>query len=203
MIRSLISQNNVEGVHPSYYWYRRVANFTTISGFLAYWILQDVLTYNFFNITPIHFIRGIRRFTWWLDERGLQYYIYDAQIFSFVSCYKTRSTTAMLSALTSPFDDTIWTCLGIGFAMVVLILRIVWKKVISDSVYLVIGITVENSVLASNSINKSRLREKRHLSIGPYTIVAVWILLVGTILTNWYKTIFTMEMIVPTIYKSP
>ncbi|OXA37913.1 hypothetical protein Fcan01_27316 [Folsomia candida] len=97
-----------------------------------------------------------------------------------------------------------WACLGICFTTIVFVLTaVVHRKLISDSIYLVVGITIENSVLVSNSNYKAKIKGKKYRLAGLYMIIAVWTLLVGTILTNWYKTTFTMEMIVPTIYKSP
>lgn len=43
---------------------------------------------------------------------------------------------------------------------------------------------------------------KRYL-VALRAMMTIWTILVGIILTNWYKKCFTMEMMIPTRYESP
>ncbi|OXA41196.1 hypothetical protein Fcan01_23978 [Folsomia candida] len=189
----LFAQNKL---YQSHHRYRQLANLTSFNRFLSYWILEDLLTYDLSNFTPIYSIPPVYKINWRYSQTGSYYLVYDNEPFSFVSCYQTISNTAMLTSLSSPFDWASWRCLGISCGMVVLILTVVHRKVISDSIYLVVGITIENSVIASQSTYEIRTGKKKYHSVGLYTIIAVWTIFVGTVLTNWYKTCFTMEMIV-------
>ncbi|OXA39865.1 hypothetical protein Fcan01_25226 [Folsomia candida] len=182
--------------------YRRIAHLTDLNGFLAFWALQDVSAYKFRYNWPFHTIPPVKR----LGQRqanGATFILSEVRSYSFVSCYKTKSNFDILSALTSPLEGISWTLLASGFATVVIIMTALHTKVISDGVLLIIGISLENSVLLSRSIYEATFRREKHYLTGIYIIVAIWIVLVGSILTNWYKTWFTMEMIIPTIHQSP
>ncbi|OXA43017.1 Trypsin V-B [Folsomia candida] len=52
------------------------------------------------------------------------------------------------------------------------------------------------------SCYKERFPAKSNV-FGVRLLLWVWILMSGTVLTNWYKTSFTLEMIVPVMYASP
>lgn len=84
--------------------------------------------------------------------------------------------------------------MGISFVIVVLILTSVLKRYTSDGLFLVVGLVLENSGL---SMYDTRCRQNGYPNFGMGTLVALWTILIGTILVNWYKTCFTMEMIVP------
>ncbi|OXA47184.1 hypothetical protein Fcan01_18005 [Folsomia candida] len=204
-VRQLFGHADVGRIHHSTPEYRRLSNFTSFHGFLSFWILQDVIELNFTNYKPLHFIPPIQSLGP-SGSRGLNLVIYDVHTHSYVSCYQVNSNSDILSTLTSPFDGVSWTLLITCFVTVVLLLTAVLcncSAVSSDRVILMVGLTLESSVLASRAIYEAKFSQRKHESIGMYTIIAVWIILVGTILTNWYKSCFTIEMIVPRIYKSP
>lgn len=119
------------------------------------------------------------------------------------SCHKVKSVFDIALALSSPFDIVSWAYLGTSFAIVIVILTALHRKVVSDDVLILVGISLENSVLSSRTIYEAIIRTERHRMIGLYVIISIWTLLIGTILTNWYKTWFTMEMIIPMKYQSP
>ncbi|OXA49369.1 hypothetical protein Fcan01_15502 [Folsomia candida] len=181
---------------------RGVANLTNLIGFQAFWILQDVLVYDFTSVIPRYHVPRIKRLGTW-SFKGFSFLLYDVQKYSFVSCYKTRSKFDVGYALISPFDVASWTYALTFLIIMVLVLTVIHNKPVSDDVLLMVGISLENSVLLSRKIYEATFRCDKHYLIGLYTIVAIWIIFVGTILTNWYKTWFTMEMIIPTIYHSP
>ncbi|OXA41036.1 hypothetical protein Fcan01_24267 [Folsomia candida] len=205
-VRKLFGHTDIGPIQHSTLEYRRLANLTTFHGFLSFWVLQDMIEHNFSNCMPLHFITPIQGYG--LSAYGrFNFIIYDVHQHSYVSCYQVSSNSDILNALTSPLDGLSWTLLSTCFVTVVLILTGVFcastSTVSSDRIFLVVGLTLESSVLLSRSIYEARFLRSRHELIGLYSIISVWILLVGTILTNWYKSWFTMEMIVPRTYKSP
>lgn len=118
-----------------------------------------------------------------------------------MSCFGTKVKSAWLGALVSPFDYATWAYMGMCFTTVVLILTYMFTRYISDATFLTVGITLENSV--SFSTYETRFRQKAYPTYGICTVIAIWTIFVGTLLTNWYKSIFMMEMIVPTVHESP
>ncbi|OXA38670.1 hypothetical protein Fcan01_26561 [Folsomia candida] len=186
----------------SFHGFRKIVNLTTLNGFLSFLILQDMWALELANVTAQHRIPFIRRLAL-INRRGFTFTLYEYQSYSFVSCYNVKSSFDLVSALLSPFDTASWTWLAISFTTVVTIVTAFRTKFVSDGLYLMVGISLENSVLLSRAIYEARFGREKHYLLGLYTIVAVWILLVGTILANWYKTWFTMEMIIPTKFQSP
>ncbi|OXA46281.1 hypothetical protein Fcan01_19257 [Folsomia candida] len=182
--------------------YKKIADVTSFNGFLSLIVLQDVLIYDFQNLTPFHIFEKMYRMTG-RNHAGIGFLIYDNRKYSFVSCHGIRSSSEMLESLSSPFDVTSWICIGICFITVVLILTSMLGRFITDGMLLVVGISLENSVLDSISVYDAIHNRKGYPSFQTYFVTAIWTILAGTILTNWYKSVFTMEMIVPTIYKSP
>ncbi|OXA36751.1 hypothetical protein Fcan01_28489 [Folsomia candida] len=183
--------------------YRAIAGLTNFNGFLNFLLLEDVLVYDLRNITAHHFISPILRLgNSRGKEKGDGFVLHEVQSFSFVSCYNTRSNFDVALALTTPFDLTCCTLLAISFATVVTILTILRPKILSDGVLIAVGLSLENSVLSPYATEATFI-QKKHQSLGLYGIHALWMILIGTVLTNWYKTWFTMEMIIPTKYHSP
>ncbi|OXA46114.1 hypothetical protein Fcan01_19263 [Folsomia candida] len=192
-----------DNINLSHHGHHKIASLTTWNDFFEFVILQDVLKHDLRNFTRLHAMSPIGRIDEYDAINELTFLLHGVQSYSFVSCYKTRSNFYMVSALTSPFDKTSWRLLAASFYIVVLILTALHRKAISDWVFIVLGISVESSVLPSPRFYEAALRREERSLIGIYRIVAIWILMVGTILTNWYKTWFTMEMIIPTKYESP
>ncbi|OXA47279.1 hypothetical protein Fcan01_17630 [Folsomia candida] len=203
-IRKLYGRIDFKSMQLSRKGYHNVALLTNFNGFVAFGLLQDVLHYDYKSLSPHHLVPPIQRLprpsnTW----PRFSFVPYDVQKFSFVSCYKVRSTYSTLTALTSPFDWEIWLFLVICFISISIILTILRKRLSSDGMLLIIGISLENSVLSSLSIYDLK-KLSCNLDLPRIrAIIGIWTILVGTILTNWYKTYFTMEMIVPTKYESP
>ncbi|OXA43274.1 hypothetical protein Fcan01_21972 [Folsomia candida] len=190
-------------VHSSLYSrhaYQHIAEVTSFNQFLAILILQDVFTHGFSVKTPYHYLNHmlqLQRFR----SRGFGFVMFDVEKYSFVSCHGVGQNSGMLDSLSSPFDRTIWISMCVAFFAVVLIIIAVHGGYISDALLFVWGTSFENAV--SLSFLETRFRLKGYGILGIYTVVIVWSILVGTITTNWYKTLFTMEMIVPMVYKSP
>ncbi|OXA47186.1 hypothetical protein Fcan01_18007 [Folsomia candida] len=204
-VRELFGPINVGRIQHSPNGYRRLANLTTFHGFLSFWILQDLIENNFTDHKPLYFIAPINRIGL-VSHRVLNYVIYGVQSYSFVSCYEVSSNSDILNTLTSPLDGISWILLGTCFITVALLLTAVlsnYSTISSDRVILMVGLTLENAVLVSRNIYRAVFLKKRHESLGIYIIIAVWMILIGTILTNWYKSCFTIEMIIPKIYRSP
>ncbi|OXA41465.1 Parvalbumin beta [Folsomia candida] len=153
------------------------------------------------HVRPLYYFTPIIRLNNW-GPTGNIFFLYDVQAYSFVSCHQIRSNSNIVKPLSSPLDEWSWALPATYFISVVLILTLLWKQVNSDGIFLMIGISLENSVLSSSDY-QTKLKPTNSSLIGLNTIIGVWILLVGTILTNWYKSIFTMEIIVPTLYHSP
>ncbi|OXA42739.1 Leucine-rich repeat-containing protein 30 [Folsomia candida] len=197
--RTLYVLDHVDFTHLGY---QKLASVTTKNTFLAYLIFQDVLINGLKKSKTLHYISPIKRIRYY-TSRWFNFLYYDVKSYSFVSCYGIRSSFDLGSALTGPFDVSSWTILATSFIIVVIIFTSLRRNVISDGFFLVVGISLESSVLTLQTVYETTFRRKKHYLVGSYAIIAVWIVLMGTILTNWYKTWFTMEMIIPTKYKSP
>ncbi|OXA36901.1 hypothetical protein Fcan01_28331 [Folsomia candida] len=109
--------------------------------------------------------------------------------------------STLLEELASPFDADIWTCAAICFTTLIIVLTLRLRRYISDGFLVVIGLSLENS--ASLSVYENSFRRKGYSMLGINALVLAWSLLVGTVLTNWYKMLLTMEMIIPKVYQSP
>ncbi|OXA41999.1 hypothetical protein Fcan01_23312 [Folsomia candida] len=179
--------------------YKNLADATSFHQFLSFVILQDVLIYGFVGKMPYHYFRDMWRLSGF-PTGGYDFVIHDVKTYSFVSCYGVKLNSTMLDALSSPFDDTSWAYLGICFVTVALLLISILRRCSSNAILLVLGISLENSVSLSHF--ETKFRRKRYSMVGVHSLFAIWTILVGTVFTNWYKTLFTMEMIVPTVYKS-
>ncbi|OXA36898.1 hypothetical protein Fcan01_28338 [Folsomia candida] len=180
--------------------YKDLANAVSFHKFLSYVILQDVLIYGVVGKRPYHHFEHMWRLGMF-PTGGYGFVIHDIKTYSFVSCYGVRLNSTMLDALSSPFDNTSWAYMGISFITVVLVFSSILTRCSSNAILLVVGISLENSV--SLSAFEAKFRQKAYSMVGVNTLYAIWTIMVGTLLTNWYKTLFTMEMIVPTVYKSP
>ncbi|OXA48923.1 hypothetical protein Fcan01_16167 [Folsomia candida] len=200
ILSNVFGEIGISGMRGSRYGYQWLANLTSFHGFLSFVILQDTLVSGLVNLTPLHNIDPMQIMAFWRFA-GVSFVMNNVQKFSFVSCYGIKGNSLMLAALSTPFDVTIWACISICFSIVVLILTSLLRRHISDAMLLLIGISLENS--ASLSVYETRFRQKRYPISGVCTLVALWTIFIGTILTNWYKTWFTMDLIVPAGYKSP
>ncbi|OXA36974.1 hypothetical protein Fcan01_28257 [Folsomia candida] len=180
--------------------YKNLADAISFHKFLSFVILQDVLIYGFIGKRPYHIFEDMWRLSMF-PTGGYAFVIHDVKTYSFVSCFGARLNSTMLDALSSPFDNTSWAYMGISFITVVLVFTSILTRCSSNAILLVIGISLENSV--SLSAFEAKFRQKAYSMVGVNTLYAIWTIMVGTVFTNWYKTLFTMEMIIPTVYKSP
>ncbi|OXA48926.1 hypothetical protein Fcan01_16162 [Folsomia candida] len=122
--------------------------------------------------------------------------------YGFISCYMVKPDTFILSALSDPFDMETWISLCVGFTVFVAILTILPGQLGWAGMLFATGICLENSVLDGENLFRSRFPSKSDIQ-GVRILIAVWVVLTGTTLTNWYKTSFTMDMIVPVKYDPP
>lgn len=148
--------------------HREIARSTSMSDFVSFWILQDEIGHDLRNATSLYFIPRIKRFG---SEatRGFSFHLYDVKKYSFASCYNVKASFDMISALTNPLDGASWTFLGISFAMVITILTALRTRSISNGLYTILGISLENSVL-SRTIFEVKSPRGKHDLIGIYGI---------------------------------
>ncbi|OXA42519.1 hypothetical protein Fcan01_22890 [Folsomia candida] len=122
--------------------------------------------------------------------------------FSFVSCYKVKSDMFILSGLATPFDATSWISILFMVTVMALILTLLRRSSRSDGIYVMICLVLENSIPWNIKLFEERFPPKSRV-FGVRVLLGVWILTSGSCLTNWYKTSFTMDMIVPALYAPP
>ncbi|OXA39652.1 hypothetical protein Fcan01_25457 [Folsomia candida] len=163
----------------------------TLHDLIDFWIMQDI---------PLHYtFQGcfsIRRQTYsgFFGFPGDSFYLRKVHKYCFISCYKVWQDSSLLYALTSPFGNLAWICFITSFLAVTIFLSGSQKKFGSAGFRLAVGIMLESSVLYLLKFPK-----KYEISL----VVGIWIILAGTLLTNWYKTAFTIEMIVPITHGAP
>lgn len=177
---------------------------TTFDDFFDFWILEDVLKYRnksdrgeSYGIYALHQKQEV----YFINPLNHPNVIVQGEVtFSFLSCHNVHRYSSTLSALTSPFDNVTWIVILLTFTS----LTILGDQRGSNSNMLLLrglfsfGICVENSVL---SAYQSRLFGRQRYPTEKL-VTGLFAILIGSILTNWYKTCFTKEMIVPAIYTS-
>ncbi|OXA54415.1 hypothetical protein Fcan01_11884 [Folsomia candida] len=203
ILSNLIGQMDSHSVRYSRHANQRLAEVTSFQNFVNFLILQDVLSYGFVGKIPYHHLEQMFRYTFMhtFRSRGSVFVMYDIKKYSFVSCYGVKHNSTLLKELASPFDADIWTYAAIYFTTFIIIFTLMLRRDISDGFFVIVGLSLENSV--SLSVYENSFRKKRSSMFGINALVIIWSIFVGTVLTNWYKTLFTMEMIIPTVYKSP
>ncbi|OXA41055.1 hypothetical protein Fcan01_24341 [Folsomia candida] len=187
---------NLTAIQSDRHGYQQVAHLTTFNGFVKFWILQDVLKYNLGQFYTPHNIAPIQKLTSSIYTKGFIFVPYDIQKFSYASCYQVMSSNlgGTLSSLTTPFDKATWICLMISHFTAILLLTSISEKLDFNEAFLVIGVSLENSVLSTYRPGKCILSLRM--------VIAVWAIITATMLSNIYKTCFTMEMILPTTYRT-
>ncbi|OXA39721.1 hypothetical protein Fcan01_25468 [Folsomia candida] len=161
------------------------------SDLIDFWIMQNI---------PFHYTFqrcfSIRRQTYsgFFAFPGDSFYLRKVHKYFFISCYKVWQDSSLLYALTSPFGNLAWICFIVSFLVVTIVLSGSQKKFGSVGFRLAVGIMLESSVLYLLKFPK-----KYEISV----VVGIWIILAGTLLTSWYKTAFTIEMIVPITHRAP
>ncbi|OXA39661.1 hypothetical protein Fcan01_25464 [Folsomia candida] len=167
---------------------RRVQSFNDL---VAFWILQDVPLSNSFY--RCFFLRPQANNGFFAYD-GDSFKLHKVDNYYFISCYKVRQDSSLLNALSTPFGNSAWICFVTSFLAVTIFLSASQKKFGSAGFRLAVGIMLESSVLYLLKFPK-----KYEISL----VVGIWIVLAGTLLTNWYKTAFTIEMIVPITHGAP
>ncbi|OXA38663.1 hypothetical protein Fcan01_26537 [Folsomia candida] len=200
LLSGVFNKTDIWTMRNSRYAYQLITNLISFHGFFCFLILQDVLIYGLEDLTPFHYFDPMEKISMY-GLGGHDFVMYDVQKYSFVSCYGIRENFEMLGALSSPFDVASWACIIILFVLVVLILSIMLRRNMSDGMFLIIAISLETSI--SLSAYETKFRRNKYPMYGIRTLCLVWTIFVGTIFISWYKTWFTMEMIVPTVYESP
>lgn len=175
-----------------------IVKLTKLSELASFWSFQDASKYSNLNITPRHRTPAPQ------DNPDMEYTYVTGSVesFSFVSCYKVKSDLFILSGLTNPFHTITWLFNFFMLLIMVLILTLLPRTLRTDGAYVVICILLENSGLGNVKLFQERFPAKSNV-FGVRLLLWVWILMSGTVLTNWYKTSFTLEMIVPVMYASP
>ncbi|OXA39696.1 ATP-binding cassette sub-family A member 13 [Folsomia candida] len=197
-VRSLVNKFTLKSHRAMYHAIISVTNFHE---FRSFWLLQDILRND--NPYYIHFVPNLRKLTIFKATPYFSFILRDVQTFSFVSCYKVKPESFTgLASLISPFDLTGWIYFSASFILVTLILSLLPVKPSLYGFFFVIWITLENSGSENLTIFQARFHGRKHV-LGFYMVISLWIILIGTILTNWYKTSFTMELILPVEYRLP
>ncbi|OXA46096.1 Membrane protein insertase YidC [Folsomia candida] len=185
----------------------------TFDEFLSYLLLQDVLDY-YANLTDssipgyvarngFHFLNALGKIPYDDSFTPWDVILVKKESFNFLSCYKVSRQSDTASVLSAPFDGVTWVLLTTLLTAVTFVFLIVTKLLqsynwVSDLLtYFILGVLWENSILHNF---EKRMVQKR-LSVK--LVFTVYIFLYGTILTNLYKTSFTMETIVPSKASSP
>ncbi|OXA60700.1 hypothetical protein Fcan01_04700 [Folsomia candida] len=201
----------VEGIKKKYFSQsdqsvdmRKIALLTNFDEFLGFWIFEDII----FLIGKSKEIHKPNNYLYVFGARqelkfGSGYHHSVIQIetksFSFLSCHQVGHHISTLSQLFTPFHLIVWILLGCSVLIVALIALLASYHCKNfHFVLFIIGILLENSVLSH--YDKLRVSVKQH---GVQIFIGVVVLLYGTLLTNWYKTSFTKEMILPTVYTKP
>ncbi|OXA44943.1 hypothetical protein Fcan01_20224 [Folsomia candida] len=170
---------------------------SSIQQFVAFWVIQDSSQYAHLNITPIYRSPMLNKFD--TLSNLFHFIIQQVQRFSFLSCYKVKPEVFILTSLISPFDSESWLCIGLSVLIIILILSALLVPVGLEGGRVTIGICLENSVLDKLKSFEERFTGQ-HEIVGVRILIGMWVLLAGTALTNWYKSIFTMEITAPAAY---
>ncbi|OXA48637.1 hypothetical protein Fcan01_16493 [Folsomia candida] len=174
---------------------REVVELTTFEEFVGFWIFQDVL-FDSVNKTEPQEIKVLHLLPQIKELMYLTWYYHsvlpiERKSWSFLSCDGVGYHSNMWSPLVTPFQLVVWALVCINILVIVLFLRVPGSDI--NVKLLVVGILMENSILLNvdSKVKDLWWKHSFRLSSGFFTI------LFGTILTNYYKTSFTMEMIVP------
>ncbi|OXA42066.1 hypothetical protein Fcan01_23266 [Folsomia candida] len=146
--------------------YRNIANLSTFNGFVAFWLLQDLMKHDYPDFASIHNFPPIMQIPRY-KFTGLTYVAHDIQKFSYLSCYQVKSTNSViLSELMAPFETTVWMCVMASLIAVILLLTAALDNFMSKGILLTVGICLENSVLEYLYTYKSI---KYHVGVGTVT----------------------------------
>ncbi|OXA58689.1 hypothetical protein Fcan01_06475 [Folsomia candida] len=196
--------------------YDDIVTFITFDEFLGFWLLHDILPQ--LNMTDPgqqlgrNYILGQKHELKFNPEANI--ILEGVELFSWLSCHGVNmDNSTPLSELVSPFDwrtwILLWIILFVGISLLSVVIPI-QGGASSDKIsttcqlswFISIGILLECSVFGVYL--KSFVNRRSTCGImSAYIILAFLAILFGTVLTNWYKSSFTMEMIVPPRFTAP
>ncbi|OXA48543.1 hypothetical protein Fcan01_16195 [Folsomia candida] len=182
-INDVLSTVDLGKVRASRNGHLEIANLLTFNGFISYWILQDVIPYNITHVGwASHSFPPVQKPPSHHIAHRITYISLGPQRFSYVTCYEVQPiNSGHLYALVTPFDWATWACIVISFLLCLVICLFITAK---NGLFNIDGMAMGDSFS------------------GVRMLIAIRVILVGTVLSNWYTTIFTMEMIVPVTYVS-
>ncbi|OXA53382.1 hypothetical protein Fcan01_11791 [Folsomia candida] len=167
---------------------RELARDTTFGEFIGFWLFADILPHLLNrNLDKIHFLKSKSEFRY-IPGSYHSLLPIKSKSWNVISCYRVGSHTSTLSQLFTPFEKPVWTLI-LPTVVITFILLTVPRTNFSAAFLFVVGILLENSVVSW----KTNFR----------TLTGFYIFLFGTILTNFYKTSFTKEMILPVEQTAP
>ncbi|OXA49086.1 hypothetical protein Fcan01_16818, partial [Folsomia candida] len=189
--------------NPIKRWYSVSEKFipSNLISLVEFWLLNEHIEYVKLNITPFYNLPVLKKYAS-AHIRPLEFIMQKVQTASFLSCYNVKQESFILSALNSPFDVESWILIQLGIWVMIISLTLLPRVLSSDGVMVVVGILLENSVLNQSEKFTTRF-PKRSSKYGIHLLIAAWVLLAGTTLTNWYKALFTMELVTPPTYAPP
>lgn len=162
---------------------RTIANLSaTFYQFLACWI-KNTLPGNR-SQRVMHYLKFERVLYFFHVNREV--IITESKSYNFISCHGVIQHNSVYTSLFSPFDSDVWFTFIVFFVTNCAFLYIITKKKILG--FVLLGSSLEISIMDEIILPTSN---------GVRFIIGIWIVLVGTMLTNWYKSVYTMELIAP------
>ncbi|OXA49622.1 hypothetical protein Fcan01_15980 [Folsomia candida] len=175
----------------------RITNLATFEEFLAGWLLNTGCT-NISGGPPI------KRTFPLLSEAslirptmGMTFTFESIKTSRLISCHQVRPGHDTLKVLLNPFDLLGWILFMTSFTVISALLCLISVKDHVSSIIFTGRVCIEIPTVIEGS------RLKKRYSTSFTMVILIWLLIAGTVLTNWYKTAFTMDMILPTRYSAP
>lgn len=176
----------------------RVVNLSSsFAEFMALWLFAGIENLTVPN-TRVIFKFTPSRILLYKPNYTMDVVFLERETLNFLSCYAMGRRISTFGALVSPFDATTWLTLAFSLVLVSISLgRLLTSEEnnvnLSFAPLVSFGVMLESSTMGGIEFN---LLGKRG-NVGFRLVLIVWVLSVGTVLTNWYKSNFTLEMIVP------
>ncbi|OXA49694.1 hypothetical protein Fcan01_15743 [Folsomia candida] len=180
---------------------REIAKVTGFDEFLGYWIFQDIL-FDLVNKSrnEVQHMQNVQKVHYLSPKAELAYRQHsivpiESKSLSFLSCHGVGHHTSIISQLFTPFEKYVWLLISLIILTVLIFLNA--PKLDTRVTFLLIGILLENSVLLPHEKTIVSGQIRFRLLSGFYAVF------LGTVLTNYYKTSFTKEMILPVEQTAP
>lgn len=172
--------------------------------FLGFLLLQDVLPFqNVSTKEPIRFYYDNYVLS---TKQALQFQreehniiLSEVKSYSFLSCHGVNLHKTLFLGV-SPFDKYTWSCIFISGLIIFIIILCLTTTHHNPSVssswglFSLIAIILENSIMSSIESKLNLTSNKFYY--GLKIVLGSWIVMMA-ILSNWYKSSFTTEMIAP------